>query len=130
MSITIQGMDELFKTLDRAAALDKLEAPMKKGLYRLQAFMAQYPSAPSHSKYVRTGTLGKRWTTAPIDRNSNGLVGRIGNNVPYGPWVQSERFQTRWHRRTGWRTDEQAIRENEAAIVADFQQAVSAAIRG
>jgi hypothetical protein len=54
----------------------------------------------------------------------------VGNNVEYGPWVQSERFQVRWHRRTGWHTDADAVRVNEAAIVADFEQAINVAIRG
>jgi hypothetical protein len=129
MSITITGMEQLYAKLGRVASHDKLEAPMKRGVYRLQAYMQDYPPAPAHSSYVRTGTLGRRWTTN-IDRNSDGLVGRVGNNVSYGPWVQSAQFQARFHARTGWRTDERAVEENRAEIVADFQQAVNEAIRG
>lgn len=130
MSITVTGLDALFKKLDRVAAIDKLEEPMQRGVLRLEAYMKNYPPAPPLSRYVRAGTLGRRWTTAPIERSANGLVGKVGNNVPYGPWVQSDRFQTRFHARDGWRTDERAVNENRAAIVADFQQAVDAAVRG
>jgi hypothetical protein len=129
MSITVTGLTELYHTLDRAASLDILEPPMKRGQYRLQAYMQDYPARPSQSRYVRTGTLGRRWTVAPVDRTVDGISGKIGNNTAYAPFVQSEQLQVRTHRRTGWRTDAQAVRENEAAIVADFQQAVDAATR-
>jgi hypothetical protein len=91
--------------------------------------MKDYPAAPSQSRYVRTGTLGRRWTIAPIERSADGLRGKIGNNTLYAPFVQSEQWQVKTHRRTGWRTDAQAVRENEAAIVADFQAAVDLAVR-
>jgi hypothetical protein len=133
MSITVQGIEETFQVLGRVAAFNKLEEPMRQSLYLGQGFMAQYPPAPARSKYIRgrgkSEHLGQRWTTN-IDRSSDGLIGRLGNNASYGPWVQSERFQTRWHRRTGWRTDQQFIRENEAKVVGFFQTAVDAAIRG
>ncbi len=130
MSITITGLTELYSILDRAASLDILEPPMKRGQLRLEAYMKDYPAKPSQSRYVRTGTLGRRWTVAPIDRTVDGMTGKIGNNTAYAPFVQSEQLQVKTHRRTGWRTDEQAVRENQAAIVADFQQAVDAAVRG
>jgi hypothetical protein len=129
VSVTVTGLDELFRKLDRAASFDKLEDPMQRGVLRLQAYMQDYPPAPPLSRYVRTGTLGRRWTTQ-VDRNANGLVGKVGNNVPYGPWVQSAQFQARFHARTGWRTDERAVEQNRAEIVADFQQAVNKALGG
>jgi len=128
-SIDIDGLDKIFAKLDRVAAFDKLEAPMQRGVYRLQAYMQDYPAAPPLSRYIRTGTLGRRWTTK-IERKNDGLVGKVGNNVPYGPYVQSDRFQTRFHRRTGWRTDSRAVSELEQAIRADFQQAIDLVVRG
>lgn len=133
MSVTVDGLDDLFRKLDRVAAFDKLEEPMQQSVLLGEYFMKYYPPAPAHSKYIRgrgkSEHLGQRWTTK-IDRTANGLIGKIGNNASYGPWVQSERFQTRWHRRTGWRTDQQFIRENRATVVGFFQTAVDAAIRG
>jgi hypothetical protein len=129
VSITVTGLTELYASVERVAAVAVLEPPMRRGVLRLEAYMKVYPSAPPMSRYRRTGTLGRRWTTR-IERTTNGLTGRVGNNVEYGPWVQSERFQVRWHRRTGWHTDADAVRVNEAAIVADFEQAINVAIRG
>lgn len=129
MSITITGMEQMYAQLGRIASHDKLEQPMQRGVYRLQAFMQDYPPAPTHSSYIRTGTLGRRWTTR-IDRSTEGLVGTVGNNTKYAPFVQSQMFQRRVMQRIGWRTDQRAVEENRAAIVADFQQAVNEAIRG
>ena len=128
MSITVSGLTELYKRVEAVTAVAILEPPMKRGVLRLEAYMKVYPAAPPMSRYRRTGTLGRRWTTR-IERTTNSLTGRAGNNTEYGPWVQSDRYQARWHRRTGWHTDAQAVRENEAAIVADFQQAINVAIR-
>ena len=124
-SITITGIPELFAKLDRVQAIDTLRPPMQRGVYRLQTFMANYPpQAPT--KYVRTGTLGRRWTTK-VTQGGDGLVGTIGNNTSYGPWVQSDAFQARMHRGR-WQTDADAIRDNERAIVADFERAIQTAL--
>jgi len=129
MSITVTGLDELYKHVEAVTAADILKPPMQRGVLRLEAYMKDYPSAPPMSRYRRTGTLGRRWTTR-VEPVGNGLEGRVGNNVNYAPFVQSSMFQVPWHRRTGWHTDADAVRENEAAIVADFQQAIDVAIRG
>lgn len=129
MSVTVDGLDELFRKLDRVAAFDKLEEPTHQGVLLMQSFMQDYPPAPPLSRYIRTGTEGRRWTTK-VERTSDGFIGRVGNNVPYGPYVQSKRFQTRFHARTGWRTDEQAVDENRAAVVAFYQAAVNRTLGG
>lgn len=126
-SIEIKGVAALFRKLGAVAAIETLEPPMQRAVLRLQAYMQVYPPAPAHSSYVRTGTLGRRWT-AKVDRSSNGLTGKVGNVTKYGPLVQSARFQQRIFERIGWRTDERAVRDNEAAIVADFQAAIDKAL--
>lgn len=128
MSIQIKGVAEAIAKLGKMAAMAVLEPPMQRAVYRLQAAMQDYPSAPRSSRYIRTGTLGRRWTTR-ITKSGNGITGTVGNNTAYGPLVQSERFQTRTHRRTGWTTDEQAVKDNERAIVADFEQTIQKALR-
>jgi len=126
-TITISGVDELFAKLGTLGAVETLVPPMQRGVYRLVAEMAVYPPPPSGSKYVRTGTLGRRWTSK-LNRNANGVIGTIGNNTDYGPWVQSDAFQARVHQGR-WQTDRQVVGEQEAAIVADFEQAIARAIR-
>lgn len=128
MSIEIKGINELIKRLGAINAIKVLEPPMQRAVYRVQQAMQDYPPAPRGSRYIRTGTLGRRWTTR-ITRSSNGITGAIGNNTAYGPLVQSARFQTRFHKRTGWTTDERAVKENERAIVDDFQRAIQAALK-
>lgn len=121
-------MAEVIAKLGKMAVIQTLEAPMQRAVYRLQAAMQDYPQAPRSSRYIRTGTLGRRWTTR-ITRSGNGITGTVGNNTAYGPLVQSERFQTRTHKRTGWRTDQNAVDQERAAIVADFEQAIQKALR-
>ena len=128
MSIEIKGVAELIAKLGRMAATQVLEPPMQRAVYRLQARMQEYPQAPATSRYIRTGTLGRRWTTR-ITKSSNGITGTVGNNTAYGPLVQSERFQTRTHKRTGWTTDARAVKDNQQAIVADFEQTIQRALR-
>ena len=129
MSVVIQGIDRLNAKFDKVQQRSILRPPMQRSLYRLVRRMATYPNAPSGSRYVRQGILGKGWHAPPIKEFPNGLEGRVANKVIYGPWVQSQRFQTALHRRTGWTTDEMAIRELEREIVADFERAIREALR-
>lgn len=127
MPITITGLEPLFRKLGNAAAIHTLEPPMTRSVLRLESYMKVYPPPPAGSKYRRSGTLGRRWNSK-VTSSGTGLVGRVGNNVPYAPFVQSNMFQTVWHRRSGWKTDQDAVRANEDAILADFQQAIDRAL--
>jgi hypothetical protein len=128
MSIQIQGLEQLFRKFGVVQSKRILRPPMQRAVYRLVRRMATYPPAPADSKYVRQGILGKGWHAPPIKEFPDGLEGKVANKVIYGPLVQSSRFQTRQHRQTGWLTDAQAVREEEGAIVRDFQVAVNEAL--
>lgn len=127
MSIEIQGINKLMRKLGKAAANKVLEKPMNRALLRIQRDMQEYPPQPASSRYRRTGTLGRRWTKR-IFKNASGLLGRVGNTTRYGPWVQSQRFQTRMHQETGWRTDEQVIQEHRREIIIDFVREINKAL--
>ena len=129
IEIEVRGIERVVRELGRGAALETMRAPMLRGLYRLQRRMAAYPSAPTGSSYVRTGTLGRRWTTAApvITGGAGDMVGRIGNNTTYGPFVQSEQFQARVHRGR-WETEQKVMASEKDAIVKDFERAVQAAL--
>lgn len=58
--------------------------------------------------------LGQRWTTEARD---GGLTQVIGNNASYAPLVQAAKKQTQYHKITGWKTDEQVVREEGARAV-------------
>lgn len=127
VQIRIEGIDKLQAKLGKVMAAQTLRPPMQRSVYRLQRYMGRYPAQPASSTYRRTGTLGRRWTTEVTKGAGGGLIGKIGNNTTYGPWVQSSRFQARVHRGR-WQTDEDAIKDNEDAIVSDFAAAIDKAL--
>lgn len=110
---------------------DILKTPMDRSLLKLQNRMADYPPTRAGQIYVRTGTLGRRWTTARREmprRTAKHLRGRIGNNTSYGPWVQAEGFQSRWHRGR-WETDEDVIQQESKFIRDEFQKALDKRVK-
>jgi len=127
MSIEITGIDDIFRKLGTVEALNTLRPPMQRGVFRIQGYMADYPPPPATSRYVRTGTLGRRWTTK-IDEGMGGITGTVGNNTSYGPWVQSSAFQARVHQGRWTNTDERAVKDNENEIVADFEREIQSGL--
>lgn len=127
-SIEIKGVDKLIKKLGKVEGVKVLEAPMKRSVLRLQRDMADYPPQRPGSSYVRTGTLGRRWTTR-IRKSSNGVTGIVGNNTIYAPVVQSHRFQARIHRALWKNTDRRVIEKNQRDIVADFEREIKRALK-
>lgn len=123
----VRGLDRLLRKLDKVGGVRVFVPPMQRSVLRLQRPLQTYPPQPSGSKYKRTGTLGRKWTVR-VTTTANSITGKVGNNTRYGPFVQSERFQTRIHRRTGWLTDRRAVQQEERAILADFQQATDRAL--
>jgi len=75
-----------------------------------QASIKKYPPQRP-TDYVRTGTLGRRWTYE-VRTTLYSATAVLGNNTPYGPYVQSKAMQAQVHEGWGWRTDED---EMEAA---------------
>lgn len=126
-TIEITGITEAIETLGMAETVTALRPPMQRAVHRVQAAMARYPAQRAGSAYRRTGTLGRRWTTR-VSENSNGIEGKVGNNTIYGPFVQSEMFQAAVHRGR-WQTDADVLERETAAIVADFERAIEAALR-
>ena len=123
--IVILGIDALIRKLDSMEDVyTVLRPPMQRAVYRLQRDMADYPPQRPGTSYVRTGTLGRRWTTK-IAQAPSGLIGTVGNNTSYGPFVQSSQFQA-WMHRGRWQTDAQVAERNERDIVADFNTAIQA----
>lgn len=128
VKIEVKGARELVQKLGAIKALDTLEPSMQRSVVRVQSGMAKYPPARPRSKYVRTGTLGRRWTHK-VDREGSGrLVGSVGNNTVYAPFVQSSQFQRRFFKGQ-WQTDREVLEQEKNAIVLDFGDAVRAALR-
>ena len=142
MTVEIKGMDKLLRKLHNVAELRGARRGLAAGALHIKGWIAVYapstiansPSNPSGRWYERgsgpkwrrkdgsigsrktSETLGRKWTTA--SRNG-GLTQVIGNNVSYGPYVQSAENQAAFHEQRNWRTDEQAV-EKEGGKVLDF----------
>lgn len=127
LTITIQGVDRLIAKLGRVQGTQVLLPSMQRAVIRLQRYMAKYPAPPPKSRYRRTGTLGRRWTTK-IDSTGDGVTGKVGNNTVYGPLVQSKQFQSSVHKKR-WQTDADAIRDNRSDIVKDFNASIKEALK-
>jgi len=136
--IEIKGIDELMDKLGAVEAIEVLEGPMQRAVLRLQGRMATYPPPPLSSTYIRgygfhgrpatSEKLGQHWMTK-VTQQTVGYEGRVGNNVSYGPLVQSAMFQTKAHKRTGWVTDEQVLEEELPAILRDFEKVIEDALK-
>lgn len=80
------------------------------------------------SSYRRTGTLGRRWTKK-VRNTGDGVVGVVGNNTKYAPWVQSSRFQA-WMHQGRWQTDKDVMERNRRQILDFFRAAIRRALGG
>lgn len=68
--------------------------------------------------------LGAKWTVRATGGTGAGmhLQQTIGNNVSYGPLVQSDKRQTAMHAAGGWKTVEQVAHEERGAVVRKVRQ--------
>lgn len=112
---------DLTTTDDLIRALAQMDA-VKRGLMaaglHIKRVIAEYPPARPLSRYVRTGTLGGRWT---IDPSPDGLTVVVGNNVGYAPLVQAFAYQAFMHYGV-WQTD-QDVATSEAERAGEIVRA-------
>lgn len=66
--------------------------------------------------------LGKSWTVA-VGAGKDGVVGEIGNNTSYAPWVQGDK-QWNVHAKRGWKTLDTAMEESMDDINGFFGDAL------
>lgn len=125
-SIQIKGIEKLKKKFSNVEINEILRPPMQRSVLMLQADLAKYPTQRTGSTYVRTGRLGRSWTTS-VSNQSGKLVGRVGNNVAYAPFVQSAKFQRPYNQRR-WQTDEQVVEKNRSKIIKQFEDVISRAL--
>ena len=132
-AIEIRGVDQLIKKLGSVTGNSILVPPMKRSVDMLLKDIRPYPEERPGQTYQRgkdprSERLRTRWTTK-VSRSANGVIGKIGNNASYAPWVQSHQFQA-WMHRGRWQTDLVVIDKNRAAIVRDFERAIYRAMSG
>jgi hypothetical protein len=146
LSIEIKGMDKIQAKLRQLEPRQYAQATMQACVTELKGYIAQYPPAtdannPYARKWYERGygprwhradgsvggikssqTLGRRWTTKVEDM---GMRGTVGNNATYAPYVQWGQKQPWYHKRTGWRTVEDAIREKGPRIQEIWRRAIA-----
>lgn len=110
MIIELIDRQKVIARLSNFKLAELLKRPFQKIMLKMQADIAKYPPPRTGSSYVRTGTLGRRWTTAPIV--ISGLNAKVVNNTKYGPYVQSAKNQA-WMHAGRWQTDEDVMKANE-----------------
>lgn len=126
IDIQLRGIEEAMTQLGVAESIDMLRPPMERSMLLLMADMAKYPRQRSGSRYRRTGNLGRRWTKS-VRADYGGLTGTVGNNTPYGPYVQSAERQA-WMHQGIWQTDQSVAHRRQSEIVADFERAIQRAL--
>lgn len=148
--VRIEGLEALMRAVDELAAMRVVRDTMETAVERVRTQIAVYPPPPSNYRmvwkserqrrwffaalrsgqisvpYRRTGTLGRRWTTA-VTVSPAEIRGVVGNVTAYGPFVQSQESQANVHQGR-WRTAERVAQEMEPAIQDLFEARLSAAM--
>ena len=153
MPATIRGMDKLIKKLKSIEELRGAKRGLKAGALHIKGKIAVYapsssansPSNPSGRWYQRgygsrwrrkdgtvggsktSETLGRRWT---VGERNGGLTQVVGNNVSYGPYVQSAEKQAGFHKARGWKTDEQVIEEEGDTVLQFVKSEIDRELEG
>jgi hypothetical protein len=88
IELEFDGYEELKQAIALAPdiALQAAHPAMEDAVMFLHGQLPEYPAALPESRYTRTATLGRKWTTTVVDEQTS-VVGLLGTNVPYAPWV-------------------------------------------
>ena len=110
----------------RVNVLDVLRPAFHRSGLGVEAAMKPYPPPPSGSRYVRTGRLGRTWTTNTRTFGET-IVTSTGNVTRYARYVQAEGQQARVHRGR-WQTDELVLTRRRGAIEGNVSSALRSAL--
>ena len=92
------GPEELMTLIELLPelALDAAQPAMVDALIFLHGELPEYPPAIPGSSYKRTGTLGRSFTES-VTPESGAVIGELGTNLAYAPWVVGEDFPGKMH---------------------------------
>jgi len=76
--------------------------------------------------YRRTGTLGRKWTSR-VTFTDQDVMGILGNNAPYAPYVQGFGAQAGIHA-GNWQTEQDVATESRDEIMGIFAGEISRAM--
>ena len=144
--ITIEGLPELKKIMQKVGSLRPVKRALAKGATHLRGeirvYPKQRPSVDPRWFYKRgVGSIylptGKTYKTSEDHANSwtgksrhTGLTWTIGSDTTYGPFLQDDKKQTRYHKQTGWKTTDDVIEAEQDEVLRFVQQEVNRALEG
>jgi hypothetical protein len=136
MSIEITGLGDILERLERLERMEGVQAAVMAAGMHVKGVVDDYPpsseaNSPTQRRWYERGygprwrvksgavhgsktsqMLGRRWTVRPLGATS--VV--VGNNVSYGPFVQDEEKQARFHKRRGWKTVQQVAKQETETV--------------
>ena len=158
MGVTIKGLEPVIHKLTTLNRFNQwAREPMTKAVAVIHSEVAKYPKKASGAfsrlatpgqrraywarvrsgeishrdgiGYVRTGSLGRSWTSK-VTTMPNGIRGEVGNNREYAPFVQrgGANGQQPFHAASKWETDKTAIEKAEPQIDDLFKAAIDAVL--
>ncbi len=150
ITVEVIGLDEVLRKLGNAASPATLQRGMRAATGLVQRALAVYPAparkphGPWQSErqrryvmllastgqlpYRRTGTLGRRWTSE-VASEGNDVVGRVGNNTVYGPFVMGRETQAAYHQGV-WPVAVEVAEQHKGEIVQCFVDVAQGALAG
>jgi hypothetical protein len=137
IEVEVRGMDRLIRRYDKLGKdlKPELESTMGEAGIMLLSQIPDYPPQVIGSGYVRTGTLGRLWTS-DTEVLGNDVVGIIGNNTGYGPWVVSDEVSKvnsagpqAWFHKGKWWIIQDVVRDNAQQVFDLFREMVRRLLR-
>lgn len=132
----IHNLDEVTKKYNKilpGRMNSALVKGMKKAVSYVHSTVPGYPPQPITSNYRRTGQLGRANTTK-VETIASRVVGTIGNNTEYAPWViSSEKIgstgpQTNSHKAHGWYTLQEVVLKARDKVLSIIDEVLRDAI--
>jgi len=132
MSLQLQmlSVGDKVKFGDSVKLLAAVSNAMRDELAEGERFITDYPPQSASSRYRRTGTLKRSWTSNMKSGGSKieGTIGSSGNIAPYNEDVQGE-DQEAIFKRIGWRTVDDLASKVQGEYPDRVQDAVNSAFK-
>lgn len=149
-TIKINGLEKIASKVKDLQSMRAVKAGLKAAALHVKGKIAKYPpsseaNVPNQRRWYQRGygpkwklasgavhgkktseTLGRKWTVKSAD---GGLTQIIGNNVSYGPFVQSREDQAHFHKARGWLTVEDVAEQEAGKVVEFLQEHIDKALR-
>ncbi len=152
--IRIEGLVDLKKIVRDVGSLRPVKAGLRAGAFHLKGKIAKYPRVSRRPvaqfwtnkqrrgffAKLRSGEidvpyrrgisnnserLGQSWT---VQARQGGLTQIVGNDSSYGQLVQDRRFQSLYHKTTGWQTTDDVTENEKDEVVRGVKREVDRAL--